>query len=111
MHAIDEIYSQRNALAIGFAKAAILAGWNAGVGIDRDCEKKGWDKEWEVVLYVDLPNGTQLSWHIAPSEQHLLDGLPKYNGEWDGTYVGKTTNWVKEISLSTPAVLARHPLP
>lgn len=88
----DSVYTQRNALAIGFAKAAIAAGWNAGRGYD-DCPEKGWDEGWRHVVYVDLPDGRQVSWHVGPDVVHLLDGLPQYNGKWDGTSHGKDPSW------------------
>jgi len=89
---LNNAYSQRNALAIAFAKAALAAGWKAGRGYDNNPEK-GWDPEWLHVVYVDLPNGQQVSWHMGPDDVKFLDQLPQYDGEWDGTAIGRDTSW------------------
>ncbi len=85
-------YSQRNELAIAFAKMAILAGFNAGRGFDSD-ESKQWDDEWRHVVYVDLPDGRQVSWHVSPDCVPLLEGLPQYDGKWDGSFVAREFGW------------------
>lgn len=77
----NRAYSERAACAVALARMAIQAGFQAGVGTDTSAESV----EWSRVLYIDTPNG-QVSWHIAPADQHLLEGLPLYHGEWDGTY-------------------------
>lgn len=87
-------YTQRNALVVAFCKMAAARGWPAGRGVDND-PTKDWDDDWRHVVYVDLPSGEQVSWHMAPSEVHLLDGLPEYQGVWDGTFVARDPNWVK----------------
>lgn len=89
---LNGVYTQRNALAIAFAKAALSAGWRAGRGYD-DCPEVGWDPEWRHVVYVDLPNGQQVSWHMGPDVVHMLDQLPQYPGKWDGTSHGKDPAW------------------
>jgi hypothetical protein len=93
----DKVYAERNALAVGFVKAALAAGWPAGQGQDKNFEAKGWTEEWSHVLYVQLPNGAQVSWHVAPSELHLLRGIPKFRGKWDGTFLGRDTSWPNRI--------------
>lgn len=93
IHALEQsarrAYTQRGNLAVAFAKLALHAGLAAGRGIDGKVEN---DMEWRHVLYVDLPGGEQVSYHFAPDDVHLLDGLPTYRGEWDGKYTG-TTEW------------------
>lgn len=86
---INAVYTERNRLAIGLVKMALFAGYNAGKGKDPAGEP-GWDN----VVYVDLPNGKQVSWHIAPTEIYLLNDIPEYKGEWDKTYLGKTPEWL-----------------
>lgn len=86
---LNDIYTQRNNCAIAFAKAAVAAGWKAGRGID----PKQFDESWAHVVYIDLPNGKQVSYHIAPEQVPLMDGLPQYDGEWDGTFLGRDTDW------------------
>ena len=91
-------YSQRANLAVAFAKLAMQNGWPAGRGIDGKVEN---DMNWRHVLYVDLPGGEQVSYHFAPEDIHLLDGLPTYRGEWDGKYTG-TTDWHELLYPAPP---------
>lgn len=95
MPSLDEVYAQRNELAVAFAKAALAAGWRAGRGLD----PKGADG-WGHVVYVDLPDGAQVSWHIAPSEAYLLDEMPEYSGKWDGKFTGRKAGWSKRIEVT-----------
>lgn len=87
--AMQKVYTQRNNCAIAFAKAAVAAGWKAGRGIDPAQPSP----DWHHVVYIELPNGRQVSYHIAPEQVPMLTGLPVYGGEWDGTYVGRTPDW------------------
>lgn len=89
---LSRAYSERNALAIAFARAAIAAGWPAGRGFDADASKD-WDDDWRHVIYADLPNGAQVSWHVSPDEIAMIDGLPEYGGKWDGTFVARDPSW------------------
>lgn len=94
----DTAYTQRNTLVVAFADLAIRLGWKAGWGRDND-ENRGWDEEWRTVVYIDLPNGQQLSWHMSPSEQQYAQQLlPKYDGQWDGTFLGRDApEWVFKV--------------
>lgn len=87
---LNNIYSERNRLAIAFVRMAVELGWNAGCGMD---EGKEWELEWCHVLYVDLPDGRQVSWHMSPEEIPLLKDIPKYNGKWDGSYHARSGDW------------------
>lgn len=89
---LDRAYNQRNFLAIAFVKMALKLGWPAGRGIDGKFDN---DMEWRHVVYVDMPCGEQVSFHMAPAEVELLDGLPCYRGEWDGKYTGTQSYWPK----------------
>jgi len=82
---VDAVYSERNRLAAAFARMAFAAGFKAGQGVDPD------ETKWPVV-YVDTPNG-QVSWHIAEADQGVLEGLPQYNGEWDGKFTARDPAW------------------
>lgn len=102
------VYGQRNRLAIAFALMALGMGWNAGRGLDSDETK---DANWRHVVYIDLPGGKQVSWHIAPTEVPLLDMLPEYDGQWDGTFLGTTENWLQHLVAADPTdatVAAEH---
>ncbi len=96
MSDLDAVYSQRNELVVALAKLTIATGGMAGRGIDSNEE----NPEWAHVVYIDLPDGTQVSWHMAPEDIHLLDGLPPYPCEWDGSFVGRTKGWTKNIEWS-----------
>lgn len=111
---LTRAYAERNALAVAFAKAALAAGWKAGRGFDDD-PKKDRTPKWRHVLYVDLPTGEQVSWHMSPTEVHLLDGLPEYSGRWDGTFIARNPDWVGLISGAPgrrcPLLLSVSPTP
>lgn len=96
MDQINELYRQRNNLAIAFCKAALAAGRKAGRGIDTS---KDDGDPWENVVYVVLPGDTQVSWHTAPSEVHLLDGIPEFEGNWDGAFTARNKNWPNAIPI------------
>ncbi|MGQ3411054.1 hypothetical protein ACT4ML_02165 [Natrinema sp. LN54] len=76
---IDEVYHDRNLLAIAFARAIHLtwgrenAGWY-------------WHGEWPVV-WVDTPTG-QKSWHVTPDLEDVLERSSlqqcKPTGGYDG---------------------------
>lgn len=89
-------YAQRNTMAVALVKMARLLGWPAGRGVDG---REGHPIEWRQVVYVQLPGGEQVSYHIAPSEQHLLADLPEFTGEWDGNYTGTEADWPKSIPV------------
>lgn len=89
----DAIYSERNLLAIAFCKMALKLGWNAGKANPLSLG------EWPLV-YVDLPDGNQISWHIAETEQWALEGLPNYNRQWNGKYYGRDPKWIDSIDYS-----------
>lgn len=85
------VYTERAALAVAFARLALLQGWRGGV-------TTGQDTNWPV-LYVDLPSGEQVSWHIAPADTHLLVGLPLYSGQWDGKFTGRDPKWCQLVPM------------
>lgn len=87
---LNQIYTERNNCIIAAVKFALAAGHNAGRGM---CDNEGWPAEWRHVVYINLPDGKQVSYHIAPEQVHMLDGLPAYTGTWDGTYLGRDPAW------------------
>lgn len=95
---VRRAYGQRANLAVAFAKLAAQNGWPVGRGIDGKTEN---DMAWRHVLYVDLPGGEQVSYHFAPEDLRLLDGLPTYRGAWDGQYTG-TGEWHKLLYPAPP---------
>jgi hypothetical protein len=98
----DSIYSERNRLAVAFARMALAAGFKAGTGVDPD------ETKWPVV-YVETPNG-QVSWHIASHDADILSGLPVYEGQWDGTYRARKADWCVWDQNESLQVVARAAL-
>jgi hypothetical protein len=98
-HRANRAYTQRNNAAVALVRMALLLGWPAGRGLDSKTES---NLTWRHVVYIDLPGGEQVSYHMAPDDVPLLEGLPEYAGEWDGKFTG-TTTWANLV----PAVPAR----
>lgn len=90
----DTIYTQRAALAVALARMILMQGGRAGF-----CTGKSMD-DWPV-LYIDLPDGKQISFHISREDSRLLEGLPTYTGEWNGTYLGRGSEWLEAIPMPT----------
>lgn len=95
---VNLAYRQRNNAAIAMVKMALQLGWPAGRGIDSKMDN---DMDWRHVVYIDLPNGEQVSYHMAPEDVIHLEGLPIYRGKWDGKYTG-TTTWHSMLEVSVP---------
>lgn len=91
----DMVYSERAYLVAAFARAALSIGWKAGVGLDSKTEN---DIEWRKVVYIDTPAG-QVSYHVAPADQWALEGIPEYDGKWDGTFRGRSGTFATEIPM------------
>jgi hypothetical protein len=104
---INVVYSERNQLAIALVKMAIELGLKAGRGIDND--HLDWEEKWRHVIYIQFPNGLQVSWHMSPNEINLLDMLPEFDGKWDGTFIGREPEWIKKVlSKSKRKGLIKH---
>ena len=89
--ATNRAYTQRAIAAVAFAHTVLALGGTAGVSRDN---REDQPDEWRVVLYVDTPAG-QLSWHIAPNDQAMLEGIPEYIRAWDGTYNSSNVEFYK----------------
>ena len=72
----DDAYLERNRLVAVLAKL-----FPSGI---KKTNIEGWSPDWHGCVYIDLPCG-QVSWHYHDSHAFLFDGLPAYEGEWDGT--------------------------
>lgn len=100
--ALNRAYSERNRLAIGMAMAVVAAGGSAGWAVDPDWESKGWEFDWSVVVYIDLPSGEQISYHMAPEQAaQAQDLLPAYTGEWNGKFTGREADWPEKYHGNT----------
>ena len=71
----DAAYLERNQVVAALAKCFPS-------GIARTAIE-GWSEDWHGCVYIDLPTG-QASWHFHDSHAYLFDGLPPYQGKWDG---------------------------
>lgn len=83
------VYRERNRLVAALVRIAhqrwahgITLEWRAGLGRHPE-DDATWDREWMTIVFIDTPAG-QLSWHIHDSELDLFDGIPPYEGVWDG---------------------------
>lgn len=71
----DASYLERNQVVAALAKC-----FPSGVA---RTAIEGWSEDWHGCVYIDLPTG-QASWHFHDSQAYLFDGLPPYEGAWDG---------------------------
>jgi hypothetical protein len=76
----DAAYEERNRCVALIARMAIVLGFKAGV---TRTAIEGWSEDWHGCVYVELPTG-QASWHFHDSQAYLFEGLPSYEGKWDG---------------------------
>lgn len=90
---INKLYTQRAIAVVLFAKMAQRLGYKVGIGLDNN---EHWESQWRNVLYVEIPEG-QFSWHFSPSDFHLIENFPLFNGSWDGSFNGRDANFVKSI--------------
>lgn len=75
-------YGERNKCVALLARMALRLGWDAGIR-EHPSDDTSWEQDWRTIVMIDLPSG-QASWHFHDSEKHLLAGLPRYLGGWDG---------------------------
>lgn len=102
MDSLNRAYAERNRLAIGMALAVLEAGGKAGFALDPSWQEKGWEIEWATVVYIELPSGLQLSYHMSPEQAAQAQAvLPKYYGEWDGLYTGRSADWPEHYHANT----------
>jgi hypothetical protein len=88
-------YRERNACVALIARMALALGLKAGIRRDNGETVR---PEFRNLVYIDLPNG-QISWHVADTDMDLFEGLPPYNGEWDGHSVETKYSRMKELKL------------
>lgn len=71
----DQAYLERNHVVAALARL-----YPSGIA---KTNIPGWSEDWHGCVYIDLPSG-QISYHYHDSQAHLFEGLPPYQGEWDG---------------------------
>jgi len=72
---LDKAYTERNYLVAYLARQ-----FPSGL---KKTAIKDWEVFWHNCVYIDTPKG-QMSWHFHDKDAYLFDGLPPYEGEWDG---------------------------
>ena len=93
---MNDVYGQRAALSVALAWMTIKAGGVAGRGFDQEIANRGMEEGWGHVLYIETPEGDQISYHFNPADASMLEGLPDYQGEWDGSFSGREDWWLKQ---------------
>lgn len=89
---LNGVYSERNHLAVALARMVLIHNDDPNTGYSFD-EKTG-----RAVVYVTLPMGHQVSWHMSDTMTESFKGLgpkplPKVDTKWDGTYLGRERGW------------------
>lgn len=73
---MDSVYKERNTLVALLARI-----YPSGI---KKTAIEGWSPEWHNCVYIELPDGSQCSWHYHNRDSYLFEGLPPYEKEWDG---------------------------
>lgn len=79
----DGAYSERNQCVALMARMALRIGWLAGTRRHPDLDVD-WEDDWRTIVFINIPDIGQTSWHFHDSERGLLKGLPEYPTGWDG---------------------------
>lgn len=117
---LNQTYNERNTLMIALARTMLLLGHKAGYGVDLPKLEMGWTEDWATVVYIDLPDGKQLSYHMNEFTAEAARTLPLYPGKWDGSFVGREVpDWLislhdlrtseAELALAEAVINANRP--
>lgn len=80
----DSAYKERDMVLALAVDALAGHGLLAVLGRHPDSDP-AWENDWRNIVYIELPNGEQLSWHIHDSELHWFSRLEKRpDYVWDG---------------------------
>lgn len=79
----DAVYEERNRVVAGLARLALDGGGDAWRA-PHDPDDGSWDPEWRTIIFIVLPGGAQLSWHIHDRERGLFAFLRDGPNAWDG---------------------------
>jgi hypothetical protein len=98
----DDAYRERNMVVAGLAAAILnLRGGRAWLG-RHEANNDEWVPEWRTVVYVRLPTGGQLSWHIHDSEVSdfaFLFGnkaVEPYDGHTTAQKYARLAQWIED---------------
>jgi len=72
----DAVYKERNILV-----ALLTRTYPSGI---KKTAIEGWSPEWHNCVYIELPDGSQCSWHYHDRDCYLFEDLPAYEKDWDG---------------------------
>lgn len=75
----DEAYSERNKLVALLSK--FLPSY---IGRHEESDKD-WEEDWMNIIYIYLPNGIQMSWHIHDDELEYFEHLERKDIVWDNS--------------------------
>lgn len=79
----DAAYKERD-MVLALAIDALCAhGLHCWMGRHEEADA-AWENDWRNIVYVELPNGQQLSWHIHDSEVAWFPRLEREDTPWDG---------------------------
>jgi hypothetical protein len=86
---INQVYRERNTLAIAFVLLAAKAGLKAGVTMPKG----------KTCLMVQVDENTQISYFCFGAEAEIAQRvLPQVDLAWDGTYLGTTSDWIDALA-------------
>lgn len=79
----DGAYHERNQCVVALARLAIATGeGRAWLGYH---SSGTWDEDWRNIVFIEVDQVGQMSWHIHDSELPLFAFLPRFNDRpWDG---------------------------
>ena len=79
----DAAYKERD-MVLALAVSALMAhGFPCWLGRHEESDP-AWENDWRNIVYVELPRGEQLSWHIHDSELPWFSQLEREDTPWDG---------------------------
>lgn len=101
---LNDVYFQRNQLAIALGRMALIRQQEHAVYGSSPFEHEpvaGYsfdEKNGRAVVYVTLPMGHQVSWHMDDKTTEYLKRLgpkplPLFAGNWDGTFLAREIGW------------------
>lgn len=90
---LNQVYEQRNNLAVALALVTSEGPREAGYGID----EKG-----RTVVLVRLPSGRQISWHVHTLPWDAKHVLEPSQEPWDGTFLGHDPDWIQKGFFPEP---------
>lgn len=98
----DEAYRERGQCVALIARMALRWGWPVGLAKHPEGDAS-WDADWRNIVFIELPETGQVSWHLHDSEMPLFAGLPEYTKPWDGH---STPEKYRRVNAALPAAVS-----